>query len=89
MDIAAAPAGSTEDGGVRPERLALFRTRLARLNATVLLDDEQVYFTQLLELINDGLTTDTLFGTAEATAICQVMTEANELMLSDGIVYKI
>jgi DNA replication licensing factor MCM3 len=32
---------------------------------------------------------DTLFGTAEATAACLVMQEANDLMISDGIVYKI
>jgi len=67
----------------------LFRTRLANLFATSLQDEEQMILADLLELINKGLPTDQLFGTAEATAACDVMAEANELMLSDGIVYKI
>lgn len=40
-------------------------------------------------MLNEGLPVDELFGTAEATAACQVMSDANELMLSEGIVYKI
>jgi DNA replication licensing factor MCM3 len=40
-------------------------------------------------MINEGMPVDTLFGTAEATAACLVMQEANDLMISDGIVYKI
>lgn len=46
-------------------------------------------FTDLLELINQGLPTEQLFGTAEATIACEVMGEAEELMLSGGVVYKI
>jgi DNA replication licensing factor MCM3 len=52
-------------------------------------DEEQVFLTDLLKLINDGMSTDSLFGTAEATAACQEMQEAEELMISEGIVYKI
>ncbi|TDL28827.1 ATP dependent DNA helicase [Rickenella mellea] len=77
------------DSGVKPERLQVFRTRLANLFATKLQDDESFFLATLLEMLNEGLPTDQLFGTAEATAICQVMADANELMLSDGIVYKI
>ncbi|KAF9821811.1 hypothetical protein IEO21_00241 [Rhodonia placenta] len=84
-----APAGITEDGRIRPERLKLFRTRLANLFATTLQDGEQFMFTDLLELINQGLPTEQLFGTAEATIACEVMGEAEELMLSGGVVYKI
>ena len=40
-------------------------------------------------MINEGMPVDTLFGTAEATSACLVMQEANDLMISDGIVYKI
>jgi len=75
--------------GIDKERMALFRRRLARLYEAELRDEEQFYLRDLLELINKGLTTAQLFGTAEATAICLLMTEQNELMLSDGIVYKI
>jgi DNA replication licensing factor MCM3 len=67
----------------------VFRKKLAHLFATSLQDEEQMIFTELLELVNQGLPTDELFGTAEATAACNAMGEANELMLSDGIVYKI
>ena len=43
----------------------------------------------LLQQINEGLPTDSLFGTDEATAACTVMSSRNELMLSEGVVYKI
>ncbi|KAI0095280.1 ATP dependent DNA helicase [Irpex rosettiformis] len=82
-----APAGPTVDGGIRPERLKMFRDRLAKLYATV--GEDQVYFNQMLESINEGLGNDTLFGGAEAAAACQVMSDDNELMVSDGIVYRI
>ncbi|KAI0662516.1 ATP dependent DNA helicase [Cubamyces menziesii] len=86
-----APAGdAAADGqGIRPDRLKLFRTRLAHLFATKLVDEDQMYLHTLVEMINEGLSTDELFGTAEATAACNIMTDANEVMLSDGIVYKI
>ncbi|EMD41552.1 hypothetical protein CERSUDRAFT_110104 [Gelatoporia subvermispora B] len=83
------PADTTNDGRIRPERLKLWRTRLASLFATSLQSDEAWGLSQVVELVNQGLSTDALFGTAEATAACEVMGEANELMLSDGIVYKI
>lgn len=70
-------------------RLQLFRTRVASAFATHLQDAEAVQMTTLLPIINEGLPTDTLFGTAEATAACQVMTESDELMYSEGIVYKV
>ena len=72
-----------------PSRLQMFRTRVARLWATSFQDDEQVFLTDLVQAVNEGLGNDALFGTSEATMICQAMTEANEVMLSDGIVYKI
>ncbi|KAH7927392.1 MCM-domain-containing protein [Leucogyrophana mollusca] len=90
MDVVPpAAAGPAQDGGVRPERLQLFRTRLANLFATRLQDEEQVFLTELLEMINEGLPTDALFGTSEATVACQVMSDSDELMISDGIVYKV
>ncbi|EGO04758.1 hypothetical protein SERLA73DRAFT_82495 [Serpula lacrymans var. lacrymans S7.3] len=89
-EVAPAPATGTLDIGiVSPERLKLFRARLAYLFATRLQDVEQVFLTDLVEMVNEGLPTTTLFGTAEATNACQVMTNLDELMISDGIVYKI
>lgn len=69
--------------------LRFFRKRLAALFSSKLQDEEQLFFTQLLEMLNEGLPVHELFGTAEATAACQAMSDANELMLSEGIVYKI
>jgi len=73
----------------RFNRLHLFRGRLANLFSTRLQDEEQIFLAQLVEMVNEGLTTGALFGTAEATALCQVMSDADELMISDGIVYKV
>ena len=70
-------------------RLQLFRTKLAHLFATKLQDDESTFLADLLPMINEGMPVDTLFGTVEATAACLVMQDANDLMISDGIVYKI
>ena len=69
-------------------RLAFFRSRLAHLFATKLVDEDAIMFPALLQHINEGLTTDEMFGTAEATASAEIMTEAEELMLSGGVVYK-
>ncbi|EKM83502.1 hypothetical protein AGABI1DRAFT_66172 [Agaricus bisporus var. burnettii JB137-S8] len=76
------------DGKIRPDRLQFFRTRLANLFATRLQDTEEIFLVQLLELINDGLPTEQLYGTAEATEACNAMQENDELMVSGGIVYK-
>ncbi|KAJ8596788.1 ATP dependent DNA helicase [Rhizopogon salebrosus TDB-379] len=84
-----ADVGPSQEGGVHRDRLQLFRARLANLFSTRLQDEEQVFLAELVEMVNEGLPTDALFGTAEATAVCQVMSEADELMISDGIVYKV
>lgn len=70
-------------------RLQLFRSRVARLWATNFQDDEQVFLADLVQAVNEGLDNTLLFSTSEATLACQAMTEANEVMLSDNIVYKI
>lgn len=70
-------------------RVQFFRTRLANAFATRLQDTEQIFLTELVEIVNEGLTTDTLFGTREATSACKAMEAEDELMLVEGIVYKI
>lgn len=62
---------------------------MANVFATSLQDEEQALLTDILEQINKGLQTSELFGTREATLACTIMGEENELMLSDGVVYKI
>ena len=42
-----------------------------------------------MEAVNEGLPVDQLFGRIEATEIAEAMTAANDIMLSDGIVYKL
>ncbi|KAF8591985.1 putative MCM3-subunit of pre-replication complex [Ramaria rubella] len=74
---------------VTPERLAFFRSLLAKLFATKLVDEDAIRFPMLLQYINEDLTVDEMFGTPEGTAAAEIMTEAEELMLSGGIVYKI
>ncbi|KAH9081840.1 MCM2/3/5 family-domain-containing protein [Lactarius deliciosus] len=90
LDPTAAAGVSGEDPArIRPERLQLFRSRVARLWATNFQDDEQVFLADLVQAVNEGLDNTLLFSTTEATLACQAMTEANEVMLSDNIVYKI
>lgn len=79
--------GRNADSKLR--RYELFRTRLAKLFASTFQDEETFYFADLLKAVNEGLSNDALFGTAEANAAVQLMSEANELMLSEGVVYKI
>lgn len=46
--------------------------------------------TELVPLINEGLGTEELFGTAEAVGALQAMGQSEEVMLDDdGIVWKI
>ncbi|KAL0950726.1 hypothetical protein HGRIS_007502 [Hohenbuehelia grisea] len=85
----AASAAPATMGGIKPDRLRLFRTRLANIFATQLQDDEHIALPALLKSINEGLSTSELFGTTEGTHACEAMQAAEELMISDGIVYKI
>jgi DNA replication licensing factor MCM3 len=68
-------------------RMELFRTRLTHLLATSLQGEEQVFLSELVTKINEGLDTNSLFGTAEATATCEEMQALDQLLISDGIVY--
>ena len=83
------PNLQAQPGRLTEERFKLFRTRLAAVFGGVYQDREQVFFTELLEKLNEGLPTSTMFGTGEATDACTRMSDDNELMLADGIVYKI
>jgi DNA replication licensing factor MCM3 len=52
-------------------------------------DEESISLRELLTHVNEGLPTDSLFGTSEATEICQIMGDNDELMISEGTVYKV
>ena len=68
----------------------MFRSKLAKLFSTKLQDSENVKLTELVPLINEGLTTEELFGTAEAVEALRAMGQSEEVMLDDdGVVWKI
>lgn len=48
---------------------------------------DEVLFPDLLQAVNEGEPTDSLFGTAEATEFCEMMNADEEIMFSGGIVY--
>ena len=52
-------------------------------------DEETIFLTDLVEMVNEGMSTENLFGTTEATQICEIMGENDELMISEGIVYRV
>ncbi|KAJ7139718.1 ATP dependent DNA helicase [Mycena epipterygia] len=92
MDVDVPPAaagGAAEDGKIQPQRLQLFRTRLAGLMATTFQDIEAIELSKVVEQVNQGLTVETLFVTSEAREACTVMDEANEIMFSGGLIYPV
>ncbi|KAL4243164.1 DNA replication licensing factor MCM3 [Abortiporus biennis] len=86
---AAAPAEQVDQNGVNPERLALFRTRLAKLFSTIWQDSEMWLVNEVALKVNEGLAAQHQFTRPEVEAMCQVMTDANEVMLSGEVLYKI
>lgn len=48
-----------------------------------------VDLTDLVPLVNEGLGTDVMFGSGEARRAAERMHERNEIMFSDGTVYKV
>ncbi|KAJ7770912.1 MCM2/3/5 family-domain-containing protein [Mycena maculata] len=92
MDVDEPPAvaaGGAEDGGIQPQRLQLFRTRLAALMSTTFHDIEAVELDQVVEHVNKGLTLATLFTPNEARKACTAMDEANEIMFSGELIYPV
>ncbi|VDB93408.1 unnamed protein product [Peniophora sp. CBMAI 1063] len=97
MDIEPSAATSTtataanfsQTGTLNPARIQLFRSRVAQLWANQFANEEQLFLTDLLPAVNADWPAEQLFGTAEATAVLEVMTRDNELMLADGIVYRV
>ncbi|KAF9943007.1 MCM DNA helicase complex subunit [Mortierella alpina] len=74
-------------GSIHPSRKELFEFRTAKEIMST--DEDSLEFEDLLSSVNKGLELDELFGPAEATAILNLMNDANKLMFSEGIIYKI
>lgn len=71
-------------------RFQLFRSKLAKIFSTKLQDSENVKLTELVPMVNEGFTTEELFGSAEAVEALKAMSRSEEVMLDDdGIVWKI
>ena len=74
----------------KKNRFQLFRSKLAKIFSTKLQDSENVKLTDLVPMINEGLTTGELFGSAEAVEALRSMGQSEEVMLDDdGVVWKI
>jgi len=86
---ATAPSGPTNNSNIRGDRMQLFRSRVSKIFVTRMQDEETIFLTDLVEFVNEGLAAEALFGTGEATQICEIMGESDELMISEGIVYKV
>lgn len=67
----------------------LFRSRLDQVFTTSLGADGMVELTDLVPLVNEGLGTDEMFGSNEARKAAERMHERNEIMFSEGTVYKV
>ncbi|QRW00633.1 DNA replication licensing factor MCM2/3/5 family pretein [Ceratobasidium sp. AG-Ba] len=75
--------------GLAPERVLLFRSRLSQLFQTRFAEEEAITMESVVEAVNEDLPVDQLFGRIEATEIAETMTAANDIMLSEGIIYKL
>ncbi|CAE6421318.1 unnamed protein product [Rhizoctonia solani] len=82
-------AQESQPRGVAPERVDKFRSRLSEVFQERFAEEEAIPMESILEAINGGLPVDELFGRIEATEIAEIMTAADQIMLSDGIIYKI
>jgi len=75
--------------GPLSERLATFKQRLGQLMAGPFASEDAIPIQDLIPAINEGLPSEALFGTAEAVQCAEAMNEANDIMFSDKIVYKL
>lgn len=80
------PRGSHEHH--RSSRLNLFKQRLAHVWRTEFPDEDSVHLNTLLPKINQDIP-DAMFGSAEGRAACEAMNDAEEIMFSDDMVWKV
>ncbi|WWC93896.1 hypothetical protein V866_000733 [Kwoniella sp. B9012] len=77
------------DAEINPRRLDLFRNRLSTIFEDQLDADGMIDFTELVPKINEGLSTEEMFGNREARTAVQKMNDGNEIMFAEGTVYKV
>lgn len=67
----------------------LFRTRLDAVFTSNLASEGMIDLKELLPMINEGMETTDLFGSSEARTAVDRMSEGNEIMFAEGVVYKV
>ena len=82
-------AEQSHTGDIASDRLELFRTRLDDVFTSTLGAEGMLELDELLPMINEGMEVDQLFGSGEARAAAQKMHDRNEVMFSEGVVYKV
>lgn len=85
------PMEETQAGGhgITSERLNVFRARFGNLRDGPLAEEEGVGFDDLLRLVNQGLAANQIFGAEEGRAAVEAMSEANQVFISDDVIYPI
>jgi DNA replication licensing factor MCM3 len=88
--LAEVPEPEPEDTApLSAERMDLFRTRLSTvLETSGAANDGYVDFEEMLPLVNEGLSTDDMFGSGEARTAVEKMHQDNQVMFSEGVIYK-
>lgn len=71
-------------------RLQLFRTRLSAVwSSSAWADEDYIPIAELVPLVNEGLGNDEMFGSAQAREVLDRMSEGNEVMIDEGLVYRV
>jgi DNA replication licensing factor MCM3 len=90
--LAEEPIPETEAPGTGPlstERMDLFRERLSAVfNTSAAANEGYIEFETMLPLLNEGVVPDEMFGAQEAMRAVEKMHDDNQIMYSEGIVYK-
>lgn len=89
MDLDESQAGNTGPTMIAPERYELFRSRLAEVWNTRFASEEAVHIPDMIEAINGSLAPQHAFGDVEAGRIMEQMSSLEEIMVSDGTIYRI
>ncbi|CAO1639035.1 unnamed protein product [Sympodiomycopsis kandeliae] len=91
---AAAEPSSSSSSSISPGRLSLFRSKLSTLfsSSGVLAEEDFISIENLLPLLNNGdesMSIENLFDHLEVTRALQIMDNENEVMFSEGVVYRV
>ena len=78
-----------EGADIASDRLDLFRARLDEVFTSSLGAEGMLELSELLPLVNEGMEADEMFGSGEARKAAQKMHDRNEVMFSEGVVYKV